>query len=133
MRHTSFPRIAWFLVFGAATLVACASNTSPEVPSTDGGGTSSDGGTMQDGSNPSRDGGGSQLDTGTTTGHDGATGDGGVCNAACSTNAECGSLCPAPPQGNAYCCDTMTGRCYLSQQSTCAPPVQDSGGMPPPY
>jgi hypothetical protein len=50
----------------------------------------------------------------------------------CADNSDCQSSCPSI-SGDVNCCDTSTGRCYLSAASTCPAPVPDSGVIPAAY
>jgi len=44
----------------------------------------------------------------------------------CSTNSDCGLMCPLNPTG-ANCCDTALGRCFASASSMCPLPATDAG------
>jgi hypothetical protein len=44
----------------------------------------------------------------------------------CSTNSDCGLMCPLNPTG-ANCCDTALGRCFASTATMCPLPATDAG------
>lgn len=44
----------------------------------------------------------------------------------CSTNSDCGLMCPLNPTG-ANCCDTALGRCFASTMTMCPLPATDAG------
>lgn len=53
-----------------------------------------------------------------------------VCVSSCQNDSQCASSCP-DTAGAIACCDTQTGTCYASKQSTCPAPVaNDDAGTP---
>lgn len=50
-----------------------------------------------------------------------------VCSSiSCTTNSDCGLMCPLNPTG-ANCCDTALGRCFASTMTMCPLPPADAG------
>ena len=61
-----------------------------------------------------------------SSGSSGSSSGGGTCGS-CTTDSECQSSCPPVQGGGTNCCDTGSGVCYATTQTTCPSPVVDSG------
>ena len=57
---------------------------------------------------------------------------GATCISSCTTDDECATTCPAAGSGS-NCCDTATGVCYVSADSTCPATGPTDTGPTPPY
>ena len=121
--------LATCLVAGCAT--ADTSGDGTYTGATDTGVKADESGPPSDtGGSPTDDTGAPTDDTGSPTDDTGSDG-GGVCTPKCTTDFDCDSTCPAASSGNANCCDTATGVCYVSATACPAPTSPDSGPKPP--
>lgn len=64
------------------------------------------------------------------SGSDAGSDGGGTCVSSCTSDDQCASSCPAAGSGS-NCCDTATGVCYVSADSTCPAGATDTGVTPP--
>lgn len=70
--------------------------------------------------------GSSSGSSGSSSGSSGSSSGGATCGS-CTTDSECESSCPPVQGGGTNCCDTGSGVCYATTQSSCPSPVVDSG------
>ena len=72
------------------------------------------------------DDGGTDGPSGSSSGTSGSSSGGGTCGS-CTSDSQCQSACPPVMGGGTNCCDTGSGVCYATTQTTCPAPV-DAGG-----
>jgi len=128
-------------LFVGCVAAACGSGDSSngnEFDFGDGGGTndggvdgrasSSGSGSSSGGSGSSSGGSGSSSGgSGSSSGGSGSSSGGQSCGS-CTTDSECQSSCPPVQGGGTNCCDTGSGVCYATTQTTCPSPTDGGSG-----
>lgn len=104
-------------IFVVALVAACADSGDSTL-----GAGGDDGGGSLDSGNKFDSGGG--HDSGNLVGDSGGQDSGGQdsgggCVSNCTSDTNCQNSCPAVPNGGTNCCDTGSGVCFATSQSTC--------------